>query len=401
MLPGPFDSPESRSAFARLLLELEAAPHQPAAINPDGITVAELLLAFLDHAERHYRGHDGELTSEIYEVKVVVRALRELYADTPVVEFGPLALKAARQKWVNEKRSQSECNRRVGMVKHIFKWAVSEQLAPPDVYHAIATVTGLQKGRTVAHETEPVEPVDDATVDVTLPFLNRHVRGLVEFQRLTGCRPGEACLVRRCDIDTGGPIWLYKPIHHKTAHRGKSRTVAIGPKAQEMLKTFFTPNLDDYLFSPNRAVEEWLAERSANRKTPRYPSHMARNAGKRAKAPKRQAAERYNTQAYGLAVDRACDRAFPPPAPLAQRDDETHAAWWGRLPPAQRDEVKAWQNAHRWHPNQLQHTFGTKVRKQHGLEAAQVLLGHSRADVTQIYAEKNEELATAIAAKIG
>jgi integrase len=35
------------------------------------------------------------------------------------------------------------------------------------------------------------------------------------------------------------------------------------------------------------------------------------------------------------------------------------------------------------------------------LEAAQVLLGHSRADVTQIYAERNTELASRVAAKIG
>lgn len=74
MLPGAYDSKESREAFARLLLELEAAPHQPAAANPAEMTMAELLLAFLDHAERHYRGPDGKPTSEIYEVKVVVRA---------------------------------------------------------------------------------------------------------------------------------------------------------------------------------------------------------------------------------------------------------------------------------------------------------------------------------------
>ena len=49
------------------------------------------LLAFLDHAERHYRLPDGTPTSEIYEVKIVVRALRELYGDKPVAEFGPCA----------------------------------------------------------------------------------------------------------------------------------------------------------------------------------------------------------------------------------------------------------------------------------------------------------------------
>ena len=86
---------------------------------------------------------------------------------------------------------------------------------------------------------------------------------------------------------------------------------------------------------------------------------------------------------------------------IAQRKCETRAEWWERLTDAQRLEVKAWRKAHRWHPNQLRHSFATHVRKHHGLEAAQVLLGHSKADVTQIYAEKNEALAVGIAAKIG
>src|SRR5207302_2075776 len=104
---------------------------------------------------------------------------------------------------------------------------------------------------------------------------------------------------------------------------------------------------------------------------------------------------------YGMAVDRACDKAFPPPAPLAQRPGESAAKWWERLTVDQRAEVKAWRKAHRWHPNQLRHSYATKVRKDHGLEAVQVLLGHSRADVTQVYAERNENLAAAVAAKIG
>ena len=75
--------------------------------------------------------------------------------------------------------------------------------------------------------------------------------------------------------------------------------------------------------------------------------------------------------------------------------------WWARLTPQQRDEVNAWRKAHTWHPNQLRHTYATKVRKEHGLEAAQVLLGHSKADTTQIYAERDQALAVGIAAKIG
>jgi integrase len=54
-----------------------------------------------------------------------------------------------------------------------------------------------------------------------------------------------------------------------------------------------------------------------------------------------------------------------------------------------------------WHPNQLRHSAATEFRAKFGLEAAQVLLGHSRADVTQVYAERDLEKARAVARKIG
>src|SRR5262249_24494629 len=130
----------------------------------------------------------------------------------------------------------------------------------------------------------------------------------------------------------------------------------------DLLREFFTPNLADYLFSPRRAVEEVRAARSANRKTPRYPRHMKRNAARRKAKPQRAPAERYNRTSYFVAVARACDRAFPPAGDLAQRDGETAARWWARLTPDQRGGVKAWKKAQRWHPNQLRHSYATKVR---------------------------------------
>ena len=54
-----------------------------------------------------------------------------------------------------------------------------------------------------------------------------------------------------------------------------------------------------------------------------------------------------------------------------------------------------------WHPHQLRHTRATEVRRQFGVEGAQVALGHSRADVTEIYAERNFDLAARIAREIG
>ena len=128
---------------------------------------------------------------------------------------------------------------------------------------------------------------------------------------------------------------------------------------------------------------------------------MRRNAAKRLKNPRRAPKAKYDHTSYAHAVARACDLAFPPPKHLRKKKGESIREWKARLGEKGLAELKAWQTEHRWHPNQLRHTFATKVRKEHGLEAAQVLLGHAKADVTQIYAEKNEALAVAVAAKMG
>lgn len=401
ILPGAYDSPESWAAFARLLLELDAAPARAERTDPAGASVAEVLLAFLEHAERRYRTPDGSPSDEVRHLKAACRHVRELYGDEPAAAFGPLALKAVRQRFVSLGWNRKTVNGRTDRVRRVFKWAAAEELVPVAVYTALGTVAGLQKGRTVAPEPVPVEPVPDATIDATLPHLNRHVAGLVEFERLTGCRPGEACRVRCRDIDMSGDVWLYRPPAHKGEWRGKVRTVVVGPKAQGVLRQFFTPDLDDYLFNPRRAVEEVNADRAALRRTPRYPSHVRHNTTRRKAAPKRQPRTRYTRASYRVAVERACDRAFPPTGDLARLPKESAAKWWARLTDEQRSEVKAWRKAHRWHPNQLRHAFATRVRKEHGLEAVQVLLGHARADVTQVYAARDQQLAAHVALRIG
>ena len=238
-------------------------------------------------------------------------------------------------------------------------------------------------------------------VEATLPFLTRHVRGLVEFQRLTGCRPGEACALRGCDLDTGARVWLFRPAAHKTTYRGKTRVIAVGRQAQLVLKDFPTPDPAAYVFSPALAVEEFYRQRAAVRQTRLYPSHAARNNRQRVAVCKRSPSKLYTAHSYGHAVERACDRAFPPSGELARLPGETTDGWWQRLTDDQRVAVKAWRKVHRWQPNQLRHSFATRIRRLYGLEAAQVLLGHARADVTQVYAERNHSLAEEIMAAHG
>ena len=61
------------------------------------------------------------------------------------------------------------------------------------------------------------------------------VADMVRFQRLTGCRPGEVCQIRPCDVDRSGEVWEYRPESHKTEHHGLERIIYIGPKAQDVL----------------------------------------------------------------------------------------------------------------------------------------------------------------------
>ncbi|MFN9605973.1 MAG: tyrosine-type recombinase/integrase [Planctomycetota bacterium] len=75
--------------------------------------------------------------------------------------------------------------------------------------------------------------------------------------------------------------------------------------------------------------------------------------------------------------------------------------WHDRLTDKQRAELEKWQSDHRWTPNRLRHSAGTEIRKRFGLEAAQVILGHASADVTQVYAERDMQRAIAIMREVG
>ena len=207
-------------SLARLQLELAVAPHsvETNRTGPTGISV-NIVRGFAAHAENHYRTPDGT-TGEVREYKLVIRQLRTLYGIRPVAEFGPLALKAVRQRLVESGNCRGVVNQRTRRMVRIFKWGVSEELVPAPIHQALATVRALQANRTAAPEAPPVLPVDDATVDATLPKLNRTVRAMVELQRYTGMRPGEVCRLRLSDIDRCEAIWVY-PSH--PAQDGPSR----------------------------------------------------------------------------------------------------------------------------------------------------------------------------------
>ena len=393
---GKHGSEASQEKYRRVVAEwLTTAAHRPveaptaSMTTPDLPSVAEVLVAFWDHARQHYRTPDGSPSEELGNLKAALRPVHQLYSMTLAKDFGPLALRAVRDRMVAEGLARTSVNARVNRIRRVFRWAASVEMVPAAVVQALGTVAGLQKGRTTAREPEPVGPVAIEVVEATLPQLPRPVAGMVRLQLLTGMRPAEACMARWCDLTPGDPTWTYRPASHKTAWRGRVREVALGPRAQALAREFFRPDAAAYLFDPRDAVAEHHARRSIARKSRPTPSEMS---GKAA-APGAGHARCYNRSSYLNAIRRACDRAFPHPSLSKVRRSE--------LTDAERTELLSWRKAHRWHPNQLRHTAATLVRARFGLEVAQAVLGHARADTTQIYAARDLRRAAEAVAEIG
>jgi integrase len=394
---GAYGTQEAQAAYDRLITEwLQRGRALPpwagghggenAQVPQAGLSVAELVLAYKEYTDEYYRDSPAERE----KIRLATRHLRLLYGLTPASAFGPLALKAVREqllgpqkrvvkaraakkeaeekepvpeRFVEYRLSRRTINMRIDAIKRLFAWAAENELVPASVWHGLQAVKGLRKGRSGAPEPRKVCPVDDSHVEAALPFLSRPLRAMVELQRLTGARSGELCIMRLCDIDRSRHIWAYRPATHKNAYRGLLREVLIGPRGQKVLEPFLGPPTGPYVFSPREATTERYQAMRAARKSKVPPSQVSRKKAR----PKKQPGERYTVYSYRRAVQTACKRAGVPP----------------------------------WHPHQLRHSAATAIRREHGVEAARVVLGHATAFTTEMYTERDHKRATEVMAAMG
>jgi integrase len=379
---GAYGSALSAERYRAVVSEWVARGRRSAEPDAVPLSVAELILEYVQDREAYFTKSDGTPNEkELFHVLKALSPLRELFGATAARDFGPRKLELVRERHVAHGYTRSMVNRYIRRAKHLFKWAAARELVSPTVWQAVSALDGLRRGHTPAREPKPIRAVPDGLVDAIKPHVSRQVWALIEFQRYTGCRPGEAVLLRAVDLDTSGPVWLYKPQHHKTEYAGKERVIALGPRAQAVVREFLKPDVGAYLFSPADAIQEHRDMLHARRKT---PLSCGNRPGTNRKArPQKSPGARYTPDSYRRAITEACRKAFPVPTDLTGAD------------------AKQWQHGHEWAPNQLRHSFATHVRRDFGLDAAQVALGHSSADVTQIYAEKNLALAAQVALKIG
>lgn len=355
------------------------SPDTPAPV-PKGTapTVNDLVAAFRLHAEVYYRRPDGTQTGEVGEFRSVLRELRSVHGTLPTADFTPKLLIEFRDRLVAKGLARSTVNQRTARVVRVWKWGVQHDLTSQDCWLRLTAVEALKEGRSLARETRKKEPADPGLVEGSLPFLTGQPRDLLRCMLLTGARPGEVCRLRMLEVDRTADVWVYRPGQHKTRHRGKVRAIPIGPRCQELLAPYLERPPEAYVFSPKEARAAWEDARGRKRRTPLNQGN--RPGTNRVENPRRAPTDRYTTRTLHQAVFRACDRAFPVPEGA---------------------DADAWHAAHRWHPNQLRHSAATLIRRLFGLEAAQTVLGHAQASITEIYAERDLAKAVEVARSIG
>jgi integrase len=355
---GQWGSPQSKAEYDRVTSEwLVRGRRLPeVSSDPADTRVKELVLGY--HANLV-----GTLPAIDDKIRLALRAARELYGETPAAKFGPAAFKAIRLKMIESGLSITTIRDRMGVIRRMVAWGVENEMLPADALQRIQAVAGLRTGRDGVKPSRRVKPVSEADIQAILPHVSPTIRAMVELQALTGMRPGEVWRMTTGQIDRSEDAWLYRPTRHKTADQGKDRVIPLGPRAQEVLQPWLKADPDKPLFSPTEAMEEFRRRQREQRKTKVQPSQRDR----RVKNPKRKKHDTYNRHSYGHAIAKGCVKAGVP----------------------------------MFRPNQIRHSYATRIRREFGLEAAQVLLGHSKVDVTQIYAERNEALARDVAAKIG
>lgn len=342
-LPGRFNSAESKDAYRLFCAEtvLSPAPRQP--IARQGLSVRGLALAFLDWARERYPGQ----RSEYLNCRAAMRPLIRSCGDMPAARFGPLKLKELQTSLATKDKHRGYVNSVIARIRRCFRWAVSEELIPVEIYQALLTVQGVAAGVTEAKESVKKLAVPWEHVEPILAELSPVVADMVRFQWHTGARSNS--IVRACPSQfiVSGDLWEWR-LRHKTEARVEVELIIpIGPKCQAVLAPYLVRDSDAPLFNPNEAA--------------------TRN---------RRYRQRYTSISYGRAIERAMSRANK------QREE-------AELP------------AIHWTPHQLRHSKGHAVRPIYGVEGVQAALGHDTVSAAQIYSERRLELAKRIARETG
>ena len=249
---GHESDPESRRKYAEFLNRAQQAADGLPIAPKSGCSVNEVCLVFLTKYATRYRQSDGKPSAELDCFKSAIRVLRPLFGETAAAEFGPLRLRTVRDAMVAEGWSRKFINKEIRRVRMMFRFAISLEMVPAPLLAALDTLAPLAAGETTAPDYEPRNAVPASDLDAVRQVLNDYNRDIFDLMLLTGARPGELLSLTAGMIGRTGETWRADLRHHKTAKKGKSRTLFFNQMAQAVLLRYIQADPDARLFPTRR-----------------------------------------------------------------------------------------------------------------------------------------------------
>jgi len=372
---GRWGAATTKQNYLRWCAELLTEEVMPSMVAPDHEpVVADLVNAFIKYATNYYRDPTtGKPTSQLAVVKSALREL-DLYLETKIKDFTPSVLIAVRTAITHrdimpqsantpkKKLCINSVNNAIVKIRQMFKLGVEWELVPIGTYQALACVKHLNwRTAPTLRNPDKIAPVPDGYFALVMPHLKPLYRAVLTVHLATGMRVKELCSMRWSEITEIEPgLWCYAPRAHKNSHRGDPRLIYMKTDLIELMRSVRKPLWDKDAVWCQKGVG----------KSAGYSGMISGDGYARAIEG---AQLRYNEGRLSIEAGARTDKKkFKYTS--AKRVPMTH-----------------------WTPLQIRHTVATQVRRTHGLEGAQAVLGHSTLDATQIYAEKRDDLARCVA----
>ena len=314
-------------------------------VSPSSVcNVWDLMHRYLQWASNTMRRtRDGLESPDLAKIRRAIKYLNP-YSDWPIADFGSDELRKVQNALLDTEYKIGKTTKRytrrgindtINCIKFAWRWGLGRRLVKIECVEVLKEVKLLKTGQDNVHENHRRGTVTEKEFRKVLAKANSVVRDMLSLIWLTAMRPYEVCDMRPYDILTDDKkCWLYIPGRdkspvgdHKTSRFDRIKVIPLTKVAQKILKPRIKDFASkDYIFKPEEAVKD-LERLTVKTK------------------------DKYNHNTLCRACKRACERA----------------------------KVKEFV------PYDLRRTVATGTRSLLGREAAKVLLGHTKADTTDIY----------------
>jgi hypothetical protein len=122
----------TRRSAGKVLADSTKAEMERGALLQVDIAVAELVAKYRPYAQTYYT-KGGVATSQAAIIKLATNVVLAKFTHLEARKIGPLALRVCREELVTQGLARNEVNRRIRLIRKMFKWAVAMEMIAPRV----------------------------------------------------------------------------------------------------------------------------------------------------------------------------------------------------------------------------------------------------------------------------